>query len=70
MILARDICRCTGVTKDGINCHMKQNCKRYLSYTLDDEVYIPVTTAPPCIELTPLSCPLKIEAHKKNNYEI
>lgn len=44
---------------------MKQNCKRYLSYTLDDEAYVSVITAPECIEFTPLECPLKIEAHNE-----
>jgi hypothetical protein len=62
MILPKDHQRCTGITKSGVNCHMKQNCKRYLSYTLDDEVYVPVITAPACIEHTPLECPLKIIA--------
>lgn len=62
-ILNRDTSRCTGETETGVNCHMKQNCKRYLSYTLDDEVYVPVITAPACIEHTPLQCPLKIIAH-------
>ena len=66
MILPRDICKCTGKTETGVNCHMKQNCKRYLSYTLDDEVYVPVTTAPDCIEHTPLECPLKITAYEEN----
>ena len=66
MILPKDICKCTGETETGVNCHMKQNCKRYLSYTLDDEVYVPVTTAPACIEHTPLECPLKITAYEEN----
>jgi hypothetical protein len=65
MILAKDTQKCTGETKSGVNCHMKQNCKRYLSYTLDDEVYTFVSPAPNCIEFTPLNCPLKIEAHKE-----
>ncbi len=45
---------------------MKQNCKRYLSYTLDDEAYVSVITAPECIEHTPLECPLKIQAHNES----
>ena len=66
MILPKDIQRCTGVTSDGHPCHMKQNCKRYLAYGLDDEVYIPVNNAPECIKFTPLQCPLKITAHDEN----
>lgn len=65
MILPRDYSRCTGHTQDGHQCHMKQNCKRYLSYTIDDKFYVPVTTAPDCIKQTPLDCPLKIIAHKE-----
>lgn len=45
---------------------MKQNCKRYLSYTLDDETYVSVITAPECIEFTPLECPLKIQANNES----
>lgn len=60
MILPKDCQRCTGVTSDGTSCHMKQNCKRYLAYGLDDEVYVPVGNAPDCIKQTPLECPLKI----------
>lgn len=63
-ILPSDYSRCKGETECGIHCHMKQNCKRYLSYTLDDEVYVPVINAPDCIEHTPLQCPLKLEATK------
>ena len=62
MILPRDFSRCTGITETNVACHMKQNCKRYLSYTLDDDAYVPVITAPDCIEFTPLECPLKITA--------
>lgn len=61
-ILPRDFQRCTGQTSTGKWCSMRQNCKRYLSYTLDDEVYVPVGHAPDCIEFTPLNCPLKITA--------
>jgi hypothetical protein len=67
MVLNRDMARCTGKTQDGVNCHMKQNCKRYLSYTLDDECYVSVITAPSCIEYTPLECPLKIVANEGGN---
>ncbi len=45
---------------------MKQNCKRYLSYTLDDDAYVLVITAPDCIEFTPLECPLKITASNES----
>lgn len=65
MILPKDITRCTGVTSDGHPCHMKQNCKRYLAYNLDDESYVPLANAPECIKFTPLECSLKIEAHKE-----
>ncbi len=61
MILKEDIARCTGTTQDGVKCSMRQECKRYLSYTLDDEVYVPLMNAPDCIEHTPLECPLKIK---------
>ena len=63
MILPRDFSRCKGVTQNGTKCSMKQNCKRYLSYTLDDEVYVSVIFAPEIIETEPLKCPLKIIAH-------
>ncbi len=63
MKLKDDICRCKGTTDNGFNCHMKQNCLRYLSYTLDDEVYVPVMNAPNCIEHTPIQCPMKLTAH-------
>lgn len=66
MILNTDTARCTGQTESGYLCKMRQNCKRYLSYTLDDEAYVPVTTAPECIEDTPLQCPLKITAHNES----
>jgi hypothetical protein len=62
IILAKDILRCTGETKSGVSCHMKQNCKRYLAYKLKDTDNIFVTTAPECIKYTPLECPLKIIA--------
>lgn len=65
MILPRDYSPCKGTTSSGANCHMKQNCKRYLSYTIDNEVYVPVINAPDCIEHTPLECPLKIVASDK-----
>ena len=65
MILPSDYSKCTGSTSKGVSCHMKQNCKRYLSYTLDDEAYVSVITAPECIEFTPLECPFKIEAHNE-----
>jgi hypothetical protein len=65
MILPKNIQRCTGYTKDGHQCHMKQNCKRYLSYTIDDEAYVPVLSAPDCIKATPLDCPLKIIANNE-----
>ena len=55
--------KCSGVTANGHQCHMKQNCKRWLEYTFDDEVYVAVLTAPSCIEHTPLECPLKVTAH-------
>jgi hypothetical protein len=66
MILPSDYSKCTGSTSKGISCHMKQNCKRYLSYTLDDDAYVSVITAPDCIEHTPLECPLKIQAHNES----
>lgn len=62
MILPNDHSRCTGHTEDGHQCHMKQNCKRYLAYKLKDADYVSVITAPECIEHTPLECPLKIIA--------
>ena len=65
MILTRDTSRCTGRTENGVNCNMKLSCKRYLSYTLDDECYVSVITAPSCVEYTPLECPLKIVASDK-----
>jgi hypothetical protein len=65
MILPRDYARCTGITTKKHKCVMKQNCKRYLAYTLDDESYVSVTNAPDCIEQTPLDCPLKITAHEE-----
>ncbi len=65
MILPTDICKCTGSTQEGVKCGIRQDCKRYLSYTLDDEVYVPVMNAPNCIEHTPLECPVKISASLK-----
>jgi hypothetical protein len=67
MVLNRDTNRCTGRTESGVNCNMKFSCKRYLSYTLDDECYVSVITAPSCIEYTPLECPLKIVANEGGN---
>lgn len=66
MILNTDTSRCTGKTESDYICKMRQNCKRYLSYTLDDDVYVPIIHAPECIEHTPLECPLKITAHKED----
>lgn len=66
MILPNDIQKCTGQTRSGIRCNMKQNCKRYLSYTLDDEVYVPVASAPESIEENSLNCELKIIAYNEN----
>lgn len=63
MILPNDIQKCTGITKSGVKCTIKQNCKRYLSYKLDNAVYVWVDNAPDSIEIKPLDCILKITAH-------
>jgi hypothetical protein len=65
MILPNDHSRCTGHTEDGHQCHMKQNCKRYLAYTLNNKDNVWVTSAPDCIKATPLDCPLKIIANNE-----
>jgi hypothetical protein len=69
MILKKDTSRCTGRTESGVNCSMKLSCKRYLAYTLDDECYVSVITAPSCVEYTPLECPLKIVVDEKGEGE-
>jgi len=57
--LPNDVQKCTGQTQKGVECHEKMTCKRYLSYTIADEVYTPVGFAPDCIA-TSRECPLKI----------
>lgn len=66
MILPNDVQRCTGLTDNEVQCHMKQNCKRYLSYIIDNEIHVLVGNAPNCIEHTPLECPLKIPFNNEN----